>query len=406
MACCRAVPTAKNCHFPAEKREMMARRTAYSNSPSCSCSSSSSSSGDNDGARGGSQDVTFTLAVCQNSTSPIGQDGNQMQIPPLNDGVSYSFRFSDLNVIKTIGTGTFGRVCLCRADDNYYALKIMRIDDVIRLKQVDHVRNEKAILQQIEHPFIIKLLWTHHSQQALYMLLEFVAGGELFTYLRNAGKFSNSAAVFYASEIVLALEYLHSKNIVYRDLKPENLLLDKSGHLKVTDFGFAKQLSDRTWTLCGTPEYLAPEIIQSKGHNKAVDWWALGILIFEMLCGHPPFYDDNPFGIYEKILAGRIEWPKLLDPVAKDLIKKLLVNERSKRLGSMKSGAGDVKNHRWFSNVNWAYLYMKRVRPPFVPSVSFDGDTTNFDEYDEKELDLRDEADGGGDDDDSLFSDF
>ncbi|XP_022644810.1 cAMP-dependent protein kinase catalytic subunit PRKX-like isoform X3 [Varroa destructor] len=264
MACCRAVPTAKNCHFPAEKREMMARRTAYSNSPSCSCSSSSSSSGDNDGARGGSQDVTFTLAVCQNSTSPIGQDGNQMPIPPLNDGVSYSFRFSDLNVIKTIGTGTFGRVCLCRADDNYYALKIMRIDDVIRLKQVDHVRNEKAILQQIEHPFIIKLLWTHHSQQALYMLLEFVAGGELFTYLRNAGKFSNSAAVFYASEIVLALEYLHSKNIVYRDLKPENLLLDKSGHLKVTDFGFAKQLSDRTWTLCGTPEYLAPEIIQSK----------------------------------------------------------------------------------------------------------------------------------------------
>ncbi|XP_003740516.1 cAMP-dependent protein kinase catalytic subunit PRKX [Galendromus occidentalis] len=313
------------------------------------------------------------------------------------------FRLRDLSIIKTIGTGTFGRVCLCRARNEFYALKIMRIEDVIRLKQVDHVRSEKTILQHVHHPFIIKLLWTHHSNSALYMLLEYVAGGELFTYLRNAGKFSNAAAIFYASEIVLALEYLHSKNIVYRDLKPENLLLDTAGHLKVTDFGFAKQLTDRTWTLCGTPEYLAPEIIQSKGHNKAVDWWALGILIFEMLCGHPPFYDDNPFGIYEKILAGNIDWPKHLVADARDIIKRLLVVERSKRLGSMKNGADDVKRHRWFSLVNWHHVYMKRVRPPFVPSVSFDGDTTNFDEYDEKEVDLRDDVDS---DDDSFFGDF
>ena len=179
------------------------------------------------------------------------------------------------------------------------------------------------------------------------MLFPYVCGGELFSYLRSAGRFNNNATLFYASEIVSSLDYLHSQDIVYRDLKPENLLLDREGHLKIIDFGFAKQVTDRTWTLCGTPEYLAPEIIQSKGHNKAVDWWALGILIYEMLAGYPPFFDDNPFGIYEKILTGKIIWPRHIDQVAKDLIKKLLVQDRTKRLGNMKNGSDDVKRHRY-----------------------------------------------------------
>ncbi|XP_069158127.1 cAMP-dependent protein kinase catalytic subunit 3 isoform X2 [Procambarus clarkii] len=188
---------------------------------------------------------------------------------------------------------------------------------------------------------------------------------------------------FYASEIVSALEYLHSLSVVYRDLKPENLLLDQDGHLKITDFGFAKKLTDRTWTLCGTPEYLAPEIIQSKGHNKAVDWWALGILIYEMLAGYPPFFDDNPFGIYEKILGGRVEWPRHLDTSAKDLIKKLLTQDRTKRLGNMKNGADDVKRHRFFKNIDWEDVYHKQLKPPIVPKVSYEGDTRNFDDYPE-----------------------
>jgi protein kinase X len=215
------------------------------------------------------------------------------------------------------------------------------------------------------------------------MLLEYVCGGELFTYLRNAGRFSCSTALFYASEIVLSLEYLHSLSFVYRDLKPENLLLDRQGHLKITDFGFAKKLEDRTWTLCGTPEYLAPEIIQSKGHNKAVDWWALGILVYEMLVGYPPFFDDKPFGIYEKILAGKIDWPKHIDPIARDLIKKLLVQDRTKRLGNMKNGAQDVKNHRWFRNVRWDEVVNKQIEPPIVPRIRHTGDTRNFFEYPE-----------------------
>lgn len=215
------------------------------------------------------------------------------------------------------------------------------------------------------------------------MLLEFVAGGELFSYLRAAGRFSGPTSCFYAAEIVCALEYLHSKHIVYRDLKPENLLLDSQGHLKITDFGFSKKLTDRTWTLCGTPEYLAPEIIQSKGHNKAVDWWALGVLIYEMLAGFPPFFDDNPFGIYEKILSGRIEWPKHMDPIAKDLIKKLLIADRTKRLGNMRQGADDVKRHRWFKLVEWPLVPQRALTPPIRPRVKAPGDPSCFDDYPE-----------------------
>lgn len=165
--------------------------------------------------------------------------------------------------------------------------------------------------------FLFYRHWSTKTASHLLMLLEFVEGGELFTYLRNEGRFPHNTVRFYSAEIVTALEYLHQRNIVYRDLKPENLLLNRGGHLKLTDFGFAKKVTDRTWTLCGTPEYLAPEVINSKGHNKAVDWWALGILVYEMYCGWPPFFDEQPLKIYEKILNGKIDWPKHVDLVTK-----------------------------------------------------------------------------------------
>lgn len=168
------------------------------------------------------------------------------------------------------------------------------------------------------------------------MLFEYICGGELFSRLRKDGRFANDVALFYACEIALSLQYLHRMNIVYRDLKPENLLIDKEGHIKITDFGFAKQLAnDRTYTLCGTPEYLAPEIIKGSkvGYGKSVDWWALGILIFEMLSGYPPFYDNEPIGIYKKIVAGIIEFPRFFDVKAKDVIRKLLNPDLNFRLG-------------------------------------------------------------------------
>ncbi|KAM6149250.1 cAMP-dependent protein kinase catalytic subunit PRKX-like [Rhynchocyon petersi] len=294
-----------------------------------------------------------------------------------------AYRLQDFDTLSTVGTGTFGRVQLVqqKAGKHFFALKTMCIPDVIRLKQEQHVHNEKAVLEEVDHPFIVRLLWTSHDESFLYMLMEFVPGGELFSYLRNRGRFSCSTGMFYSAEIVCAIEYLHSKDIVYRDLKPENILLDREGHVKLTDFGFAKKLVDRTWTLCGTPEYLAPEVIQSKGHGRAVDWWALGILIFEMLSGFPPFFDDNPFGIYQKILAAKIDFPRNLDFYVKDLIRKLLVVDRTKRLGNMKNGASDVKNHHWFRVVDWDTVPLRKLKPPIIPKLANDGDTSNFETY-------------------------
>ena len=241
----------------------------------------------------------------------------------------------------------------------FFALKIMKKSEVVRLKQVEHIKNEKEILSEGNHPFIVTLYCAFQDERNLYMLLEFIIGGELFTHLRKAGKFANDHTRFYAAQIVMALQYLHNDSVVYRDLKPENLLLDMIGYLKITDFGFAKKVEDRTWTLCGTPEYLAPEIIQSKGHGKAVDWWALGILMYEMLAGYPPFYDEDPLGIYQKILEGKIKFPWHFDRHSKDLIKKLLTADLTKRLGNLKGGADDIKRHKWCASPR-----VSRTQPP------------------------------------------
>lgn len=293
----------------------------------------------------------------------------------------------DFDLRATVGTGTFGRVRIVKLKSDPkrtpFALKMLKKTEVIRLKQVQHVKAEKDILMMIEHPFIVNLVSTFQDDKRLYMLMEFVNGGELFSYLRREGRLSLEFARFYSAEILLAFQYLHERNIVYRDLKPENLLLDSQGHIKITDFGFAKIVESRTWTLCGTPEYLAPEIIQSKGHSKGVDFWALGVLLFEMIAGYPPFYDENPFGIYQKILNGKIVFTNVFDEQSKNLISKLLVSDCSKRLGCLTNKAEDVKRHKFYKVIDWQSLFAKCVKPPYTPPVKAPDDNSQFDKYPE-----------------------
>ena len=269
------------------------------------------------------------------------------------------------------GTGTFGRVLLVKyrpaasASANttrFFAMKVLQKTEVIRLRQVEHVKAERRILSRVRHPFIVDLYATFQDNLNIYMLLSYVPGGELFTHLRRAGRFSPDVTRFYLATIVLALKYLHSFNIIYRDLKPENLLLDNRGYLRLTDFGFAKVVDDRTWTLCGTPEYLAPEIIQSDGHGKPADWWACGILAYEMMVGHPPFFDETAYGIYDRILKGRIQWPRDMDPLSRTLIRGFLNPDRTQRLGNLLAGADDILDHPWFRGVDWNALERREIR--------------------------------------------
>lgn len=277
---------------------------------------------------------------------------------------------ADYEQLRTLGTGSFGRVRLVKhkTTGKFYAMKMLWKSVVIQLKQVQHILNENSVLDEINHPFLVNLVSHFQDKDRLYLVLELVEGGELFYYLRKAGRFSTSQAKFFAAEVILAMEYMHSLDIVYRDLKPENILLDTDGHVKVTDFGFAKRVKDKTWTFCGTPEYVAPEIILTKGHGKPVDWWAIGVLIYEMLAGYTPFYDDDPLKLYEKIVYGKVLFPEGFDPDAKDLIRRLLTADLTKRIGNLKAGVAEIKRHRWFRDINWDAFARRQVKPPFKPS--------------------------------------
>lgn len=289
---------------------------------------------------------------------------------------------------KTLGTGAFGRVKFVRHRNTqqFYALKIMKKHAIIKMKQVDHIMSEKSILATLQHPFIVNMYGCFHDNRYVYMVLEYIVGGEFFTHLRKAGFFRNDISVFYGAQVSSIFEYCHANDVVYRDLKPENILLTSDGYLKLTDFGFAKRLVEhRTYTLCGTPEYIAPEVLLNTGHGKPVDWWTLGILIFEMSVGRPPFVDDEPMGIYQKILDGKIAWPRSLDKHAKGLVKKLLVQDLGKRYGNLKNGVNDIKQHKWFREIDWERLVLKEYESPYKPSVKSESDTSNFDEYADSE---------------------
>ena len=299
------------------------------------------------------------------------------------DGKVRQIKLSDYEMGETLGTGSFGRVKIAKdkKTGEFVAMKIMKKAEILKSKQADHISNEIKILSMIDHPFVITFGGFTQDDRNLYLALELINGGELFTYLRGVGRFPVDQARIYIAQIILIFDYLHNKNIIYRDLKPENILIHKSGFLKLTDFGFAKIVEGRTYTLCGTPEYLAPEIILNKGHGKPVDWWTCGILLYEMIAGIDPFSDDDPMMVYQKILKGKIKFPSGFDSNAKSLIKHLLDSDLTKRYGNLKNGVKDITGHRFFKNFEWNKLLEKDLPPPYVPKVKSNNDISNFSEY-------------------------
>lgn len=280
----------------------------------------------------------------------------------------------DFDLLGELGNGAFGTVRLCRekATGKLFCVKILDRNKIRFLKQREHILNERTIMFKVNHPFIVKLFCTFKSPSCLFFLMEFVAGGELFNFIRAEGQFTNETTKQVAAEIILALQYLHNQDIIYRDIKPENLLVDHHGHLKLTDFGFAKHIDDRTNSMCGTLDYMAPEILMAKGHGKGADWWSLGILIYEMLSGCPPLSIDAGNGNHAMhlITSGKLEYPPYFDKEAVDLIQKLLVVDEKERIGS-RGDAEEIKRHPWFANVKWSSIIQRESPGPLAHLKSF-----------------------------------
>ncbi|KDN46998.1 Pkinase-domain-containing protein [Tilletiaria anomala UBC 951] len=318
------------------------------------------------------------------SSGGTGQVRIQVSYKKL-DAQGSSLNMDAFELLKVIGKGSFGKVMQVRKKDTsrIYALKTIRKAHIVSRSEVTHTLAERTVLARINNPFIVPLKFSFQSPEKLYLVLAFVNGGELFHHLQREGRFNEERSRFYAAELLCALEHLHSFNVIYRDLKPENILLDYTGHIALCDFGLCKLnmgADETTNTFCGTPEYLAPELLLGQGYTKAVDWWTLGVLLYEMLTGLPPFYSEDVNEMYRKILQDPLRFGDEVRPDARSLLTLLLNRDPAQRLGSGQSGAEVIKAHPFFSkHIDWKMLLAKKVRPPFKPSVASAIDTSNFD---------------------------
>lgn len=288
------------------------------------------------------------------------------------------------DLLKVIGKGSFGKVMQVRKKDTQriYALKTIRKAHIAqRPGEITHILAERTVLALVNNPFIVPLKFSFQTPDKLYLVMSFINGGELFYHLQREGKFDQDRSRFYAAELLCALEHLHGFNVVYRDLKPENILLDYTGHIALCDFGLCKlnmSETEKTNTFCGTPEYIAPELLESQGYTKTVDWWTLGVLLYEMMTGLPPFYDENVNTMYQRILTDPLQFPSGMPPEAMSVMIGLLQRDPSKRLGA--NGGEEIKRHSFFSHhIRWDRLLARKIQPPFKPSVESVLDVANFD---------------------------
>jgi len=297
----------------------------------------------------------------------------------------------DVKKHKMLGMGAFGKVWLATSRDTKkpYALKTITKRQLIEAGQVKGVMREKQIMASIEHPFILPLVGSFQDEDFLFLLIPFVSGGELFNVVHTDQRdgLDNNASQFYGGCILQALGYLHARNIVYRDMKPENALIDNDGYCIMIDFGFAKIVVDKTYTLCGTPEYLAPEIIMSKGHDKAVDYWSFGVLLYEMLVGQSPFYlyGTDQVSLFKRIVMVKYQCPAYVSDDAKDVIKKLLTRRQASRFGNLSRGHLDIMEHPWFNSLDFEKLNQRKIKAPWKPKTTNPLDSRNFDDFSKAE---------------------
>ena len=303
----------------------------------------------------------------------------------MSENKIHSIKLQDYEIGDIIKIMPLGKIKIAKSKrtSEYIVIKMLIKSEIVKNKQEQHILNELDILETISHPSIISCTGFTQDEKYLYLAFEFIQGGDLFNLLKVENCFSIDKAQFYAGQIVFVFEYLHSKNIVYRNLKPENILINKNGYIKIADFQFAKVVTDRTYTMCGTPGYLAPEIILNKGHGLSVDWWTLGVLLYEMICGVDPFADDDPIKIYENILEGNIQFSSHFDDKSKSLIKHLLEPDLSRRYGNLKNGVNDIKNHLFFKSLIWDKLLRQEIEAPFIPKLKGDNELKYYNVYPE-----------------------
>jgi len=286
-----------------------------------------------------------------------------------------------------LGRGHFGKVILAKYlnTGEYFAIKALKKGDIIVRDEVESLLAEKRIFEvanSMRHPFLVNMYACFQTKSHVCFVMEYAAGGDLMMHI-HADVFSEPRAVFYTACVVLGLQYLHENKIIYRDLKLDNLLLDTEGYVKIADFGLCKEgmgYGDRTGTFCGTPEFLAPEVLTETSYTRAVDWWGLGVLIFEMLVGESPFPGDDEEEVFDSIVNDEVRYPRFLSLESIAIMRRLLRKNPDRRLGSSERDAEDVKKQAFFRNVFWEDLLMRKIKPPFIPTVNGNEDVSNFDE--------------------------
>uniref|UniRef100_A0A8C1J5Z0 protein kinase C n=1 Tax=Cyprinus carpio TaxID=7962 RepID=A0A8C1J5Z0_CYPCA len=334
------------------------------------------------------------LPPCNSTVTALSPPlpGSELMSPPSvstppSSGRKEGMQMEDFNCISVLGRGHFGKVLLAefKGTGKLYAIKALKKGDVVTRDEVDSLMCEKRIFETINvsrHPFLVNLYGCFQTLDHVCFVMEYSPGGDLMTHIHNS-IFSERQARFYSACVLLGLEFLHQNRIVYRDLKLDNLLMDSDGFVRIADFGLCKEgmgHGDRTSTFCGTPEFLAPEVLTDSMYTRAVDWWGLGVLIYEMLVGESPFPGDDEEEVFDSIVNDEVRYPRFMSPESVSIIQKLLQKNPEKRLGAGEQDANEVKRHRFFQGIEWEALLAKRVKPPFLPSIKAPADVSNFDE--------------------------